>query len=409
MREVEDEFRKRSDVKGRDNCFVLPLLLYGDGISPGWNSAFHIMNTQVNLGYFPPDLMNKNEAKILPGVPGLFGDDTSDGLLLTHLAKQFDGGKTKAAEELKEFKREVHFRWWRVVRDQINYGWRYGYQVIVLGVGVCTLYPVLACLIGDDPHLSFMAGMKEGQCLYGCRSCMFPIQTMNVYDKDLYKERDFVRLMALLDEAAPIKAKQRLSTRATKKDSKLTRPENALLNQVERENSLHVSPRSPFHHVHWGSKNYSVFNGGTPPDDMHMIYAGIMSTVKSIVTRIVIAFDESSDPRFKGKSLALLEKRIKAMDKRHTDMDSVAWMIFHRGLARLVKDTMKGKKEQATGTLGGERCSSSLVMCMQLLLAIGTEGDIIPNTNTYTFTLPPPSARQQKRNNPFTATDSAET
>jgi hypothetical protein len=84
-----------------DNHILVPLLLYGDGVSVGWGSSRNFENATVSLGNFPADLTRSMLGKMNIGfTASVANKDLQYATLKQYLEIKLTN-KTKADEAVK--------------------------------------------------------------------------------------------------------------------------------------------------------------------------------------------------------------------------------------------------------------------------------------------------------------------
>jgi hypothetical protein len=173
------------------DCHILPLVIYADGIAVGWGSGVSIQNTLMIPGWFSPAMQRELSSPVCTGFSPSDIYPSGDQALYVHLMEVFDNRKTHVEEEMRLLKRHAEYQWWARLLSYIDYAWKHGVQMMVLGKGIVTVYPYIAFTNADDPQQSIFAGTLAGNCNCGCRYCDFPTRTLQFYSTSEHPKRVF--------------------------------------------------------------------------------------------------------------------------------------------------------------------------------------------------------------------------
>lgn len=387
MEHVHEVMKCRPNIPA--DAVVLPVIMYIDGVSLGKKQQQSIKNCLLSLGVYKPPLFRSPISKISIGYPVTF-DNISKDLLEAHLLVVFNGQVGKVKEEMKEFSRVVYFKWLTNVIQTLEYSWRYGVKMHILGRGECTVYTKYSLTVGDHPQQQQTVGSKEGQSKHSCRSCEYPTLTMDEYSPIHHRFRSESDIYELLKKAQPIRLKQRAAARSNR--SWGSAEEKTVLKDLSRMclQNYPISPLLTHCRVGCGHPTLSLFRSMSPSDDFHTLCAGILCAVKSWIIVIIVFFNKGTDAKYNNVSVSLMERRVAQLGRGHDDMPHVNWAPFTDGLSRFATRTKEGKENHATGNTGGLASEMNLTICLMLIFIIGTNGDILPNTDDYEYSVPRP-------------------
>ena len=389
---AEEEWRRlkeRSDIDWDNEVkpLMIPLIGYADGVALGFGNKKSIMNTKITLGIFGTTLMRQKFAKVGLGYPPSMSGSLD--ILRNHLMMQYDNSVTKVNEEIDEYKRSIQLIFWDVIMTDLQYAWKHGIVMDVLGQGTYRIYPFLSTMIGDHPQLQSWSSVKQGATTHGCRYCMYPTKEMVLFDPSVHGLRDYKECLTLIDAAVPILAKKRNARNRQRRV--LSEPENEVLVKIKTL-SLTALPKNPFLYVYSGH-NSTAFNGLIQFDPFHTLLAGVLVDIQSWCVRVIEMLDKSSHSKYSKKALALYDASIIAMPGGWNSMPHIPWVHFNNGLSHLVTNTGKGKnKNSASGSMGGMRSSWSSCMVLQSLISISSSIDqIVPDNDEFNFKAKPTS------------------
>jgi hypothetical protein len=327
----------------------------------------------MTLGNFTDDLQRRDVSKMSIGfIPdiGLISKE----LLLKHLVQKTGHSKTSAIAAIKEHKRLIEREYWDLCFSSIKKYAERGLPMYILGKGLCTVFPVLAYCVGDDPALHRYCGVYEGNALHSCIYCKYSVKDDGIYDPNLQRPRqpDVIAETIILARSGELKkaARQRL----------LQIEINAM--EDMKGQGLHNIPNAtlgvPMGFLSPGVRNH-VYR--SPCDILHTFECGICKNVSLWIISLVLLI--SKVPRFKFSS-GILDARV-ASFKDLPKLPNVTQTYFLKGICFISSNKSAADKTKSTGGAGGFRSCEFVPLLLQLYFAIGVNGDVLPNTPTFRF------------------------
>lgn len=118
-----------------------------------------------------------------------------------------------------------------------------------------------------------------------------------------------------------------------------------------------------------------------PPDEMHTVLGGLMKSwlfFTSTIVEQVAAYDA----QMFGMNVVTLDERLKQFPT-HCIPAILKKFTFHKGLSGLLESVTGSAENHTTSSLGGLSQQKYPHLILQLLLAIGIKGDILPTGTTW--------------------------
>lgn len=355
---------------GNEDGVLIPIIVYEDGVSVGHFNQVTETPCLGTLGNYSSKLMKKNVSKLNFGyLPELASYVTIPELIL-HLRK-LGYSKSKAKEEIKYFGMELRRFFWKCVFFSIAKCWKNGVGLYVLGRGINKVYTCICFSDADDPAQRQVATLYSTACI----SCSFESRKREKYDEETHILRNASEIIALCAVAQEGYSKKRIANRAH-----LTREEQEAIQKLDL---MKVHPIvNIMNHVPMGSRNH-VYIGTL--DILHAVIGGPIKSTETWVQRCINAIANSSDTEFSNAN-AIFDKRV-ATFPNVPCCPHVEWTTFIKGLSHMTASDTAKERESSGGKGGGYRTNSLVPALIQTYFAIGSYGDILPNTKNYRFTV----------------------
>ena len=359
-------------VRTRDNNNILiPIILYTDGVALG-----HLQNRKSipvigALGNCNNSLLRKDISKFIIGyIP--FINNISKEMILNHLVTKCGLSKTKANNSISMFNLQIERHFWNEVFKPINNCYRNGCLVHILGQGIKCIRTCVPFTVGDLPAQLQMRHFYNFNSRLPCLICNYSLIDQQPYDEEQVPYKNLNDLLDLAISAEPIYFKDIARVQ-------LTPNEVHLLKQC---NIKCIRPLiSPFiGELEMGidndMNNYIV-------DLLHVFCSGIMKAVLLWIVIIIHEISKSEDKNF-NKSIGVLDDRLVNFPMI-PEVPHVNKCYFRKGLSFIVATKSKKERTLTTGSTGGFKSLDYVSALVQMYFVIGNNGDILPNTNNYSF------------------------
>ena len=361
-RKTYDDIRK-SDPKG----LLVPISLYADGVSIGMNGKANLIPVMMTLGWYSKELFKQDYGKMVIGYIDKLAD-ISEEVLITHLGNlnNVNGklSRTKCEANIKWFKKNIFFTFWKNVLDKINSASITGILVKILGIKEPkVIYPRISFHAGDDPAQHEVVGIKCGSNVkHGCIHCMYNSRVGGQYNRNIHELRD-------LSEVRNIEECEEIFLKSLR-GGKYSREESKQLRELEEKGYHPIS--NPFFNAPFGVDNH-IYN--TPTDLMHLFLCGI---IKSILQWTLIILSEMRHHHVvkEKENYFPYHNNQGLFDRRLREFPFVPavphlyWNTFRGGLMNLPQNKSSKEKSNATGSFGGFRSSDYLPALIQTLFAV---------------------------------------
>jgi Plavaka transposase len=380
FRDTQNSIRKTT---GNPSAEVLPISLYSDGVEVGPNRS--VVSVLGTCGLYSDELQRKHLAKFCLGYIKEL-DNVPLSTIERHLQTYAGYTITGASDALKEFKATISQTFWAALTTSIKAHHQNGIKMRVLcHEKVHEMYPVLAFVIGDEPAQHAVTSVKQNNTKRPCNQCTYCPADRIEYSEDAFPFRDHDEMKELCPIASEgylrlqdHKLTQSLASKKVRKQRSAEILSEEETDAIIRLKSLSVHPRvNPFHDVPMGFNN-NIYC--TPNDPFHVYCAGLMKAAVGWILLIVTTIG-TLDERLRGAS-AILDNRLDTFPYCPV-LPHVPNTYFRNGLTYCVDGKSKREKQNATGSLGGFRSSHYITALIHLYLAIGYNGDILPNDNEF--------------------------
>ena len=143
----------------------------------------------MTMGNFTDAFQRTDLSKMSIGFLQEIGS-VSKQVLLKHLVHRTLHCKTSAIKAINNFGLFLENDFWDVCFASLKEYAVSGVRMYILGKGICTIYPVLAYCVGDDPALHRYTGVFEGNAHHTCISCKYSVRKHGMFRPDLQEWRD---------------------------------------------------------------------------------------------------------------------------------------------------------------------------------------------------------------------------
>jgi hypothetical protein len=367
----------------KDSDLVIGVYVYADGIALGWSRkqfpCYALLDCygsninkrhlgKINIGMIH-DFYSKSEK-----LWDMIGRHGSDGL-------SYLGGKglnkTRREESTKAFKSECQQLFFQELSDELLYSFNVGIFMFVPSLGYRTVRFYLKGLNADQPGMHDMLLMKRGP-LRGCQNCCCYVRnTSDVYCPTIHCQRNYQKQFEMLTLVQSLVDKYEKGL-----PHLVTNEEKNAKNWLDNWGLSYCR-------VHPGFSNApiaSVVSMGLAEvsyrDLFHDIMAGIFPSQRHTLFRIVDAFSKFKSTRNKN-ALSDLDTFTSAAHVPRAssvpEFDHMEWNSYAEGLVSLMykEDNDKGALGSGAHLKSGWATNQNL----QLLMAIGPWGNLIPNVS----------------------------
>jgi Plavaka transposase len=367
--DTENELRFRSpDGK------ILPISVYSDGVVMGSAKSAKAVTVLGTIGNFSDKLQNNIVGKFNLGyISTVQGVDKES--VLSHLRNKCGMNISEAVKSFQFFRLKLERKFWELCLDPIRLANYSGIKLRVLGHGELshTFHPYVSFVVGDEPAQQRMCGLYEGNGAMGCVNCEFSLNNNRLYDRARDPPRDHV---AVAYACQIVESSQSTDNVESKQITKQMTKES-----IEFLQSVSIHPLvNILHNMPMGVNNH-IFN--TPLDTLHVFAAGLIKSLVLWTLTVVVQLSMCTDIKYKEVK-GVLDARLHNFPYG-PDLPHVPRTKFRGGLSRLCANKSAQDKNRATGSGGGFRSNHFITALLQLILCIGTSGDILPNEDNYEF------------------------
>ena len=325
----------------------------------------------MSLGNFTDAFMRNDLSKMSVGFIPDLGDVSFD-LLLKHLVSKSKLAKTNAEKAIKSHKLFIEREYWAMLFDPLKRVEHTGVKMYILGRGLCTIFPRLAFFVGDDPAIHRYCGVYEGNANHSCIHCKYSVKNDGLFDPDKQEPRDPSITNPLCELAIS-------GSRKKANGCPILLVEKEAM-EVLKSQGLHYLPNATVG-VPMGFTLPNIPNNvhNSPCDILHTFGCGICKTTCLWTLSIVMQISKQKEFKF---NMSILDRRISS-NKDWPKLPNVSSTYFAKGVSFINKNKSSSEKQRTTGSAGGFRSCEFVPLLLQLYLAIGFEGDILPLTSTF--------------------------
>ena len=235
--------------------------------------------------------------------------------------------------------------------------------------------PIVFNFIGDSEEQNKICLIKcSPQTMKKCRMCSCTRQDMNTGNFGLPRNSNQLEIIGIeAEEAWIFKMRHKSSKNVDKNKLESARDESVyncanVLNQLFRYQML-SNPR------------HTIYNC-TPYDKLHTLYKGINDHCISWICVVIMKISKLDDEY--SNSLATLDTCIKHFP-RHNALNVFGNYMFHSGISQFLGKGEISESELSTMYLMSGSLEASKIPCLlfQLLISIGVDGTIVPNSTAW--------------------------
>jgi hypothetical protein len=349
---------------------LLPVSVYSDGVVMGSAKSAKAVTVLGTIGNFSDKLQNNIVGKFNLGyISAVQGVDKES--VLSHLRTKCGKNKSEADKSFQHFRLKLERKFWELCLGPIRLSNYSGIKLRVLGHDELsyTFHPYVSFAIGDEPAQQRMCGIYEGNGAMGCINCEFSLNNNRLYDRARDPPRNHI---TVADACRIVESCQSTGDEESKHYAK---------ESIEFLQSVSIHPLVNVLHTMPMGVNNHIFN--TPLDTLHVFAAGLIKSLVLWTLTVVVQLSMCNDSKYK-EAKALLDFRLDNFPSG-PDLPHVPRTKFRGGLTRLCANKSAQDKNRATGSGGGFRSNHFITALLQLILCIGTNGEILPNEDNYFF------------------------
>jgi Plavaka transposase len=353
---------------------LLPIIVNSDGVALGQTNR-QVVTAMGACGNFSDRVIRLPKSKFLLGyIPKPVYPKE---VLLNHLVNIVGLSRAQAELSVFYYERDIDRCFWNLVLQPIKEAYKTGVYMRVLGKpGVVILaHPVIINHVGDEPGQKRASGMFEGNTKHFCIHCDYTFES-SPYDRNVHKKRDAESIIAMCKLAEPV-----LYKKLSEKRPRLYNHQKEAYNTLR---SIGVHPwGNPFHSAPMGVNN-TVFNFSY--DILHTILGGMMKAI--LFSALVIVEKISSSPiqtsKYRGAK-GLFDSRLIDFPNQNNCLPHVKQFKVDTGLVYLLSGKSNKQKGHSSNSMGRIPSANFVTLVLQTYFAIGTNGDILPNTTKFSY------------------------
>jgi hypothetical protein len=368
--ETEKEMLLRTEEK-EGRATLLPIIFNSDGVALGETNQ-QVNTVLATCGLFSDYLIRQLVSKVCVGYipkPTIFKEEA-----INHLQTVCGFSRSKAENAFGYYERDIVRNFWTLVLGPVKEANKKGVYMLALGtkMQVMLMYPYVVAHIGDEPGQKQVCGMYEGNASRFCVHCDYQFGTVYNRDVNVRREPSILIPLCAIAETALLK-----KLTVAERCKTLTKREVAALSTV-KAHGIHPM-RNAFHTAPMGYQN-SVYR--FPYDLMHTL-CGIM---KNILFCFLVIMERisTSDRRFK-KARSLYDSRLRNFPLQPDCLPHVHDAIQKSSLTHLLSSKSNKQKGLSANSMGRIPSVRFVSLLLKSYFAIGTSGDVLPNTDTYRY------------------------